>query len=168
MVGDFEQHLPLLRDTGSGRRMIAFLGSTIGNLEPGPRAAFLRDVRAALRPGDTFLLGVDLVKDAGRLVARLRRRRRGHRRVQPQRARASSTASWTPTSTSTRSSTSRCWDAEHEWIEMRLRSTRDSGSPSRALDLAVQFAAGEEMRTEISAKFRRAGVDRAARRRVSS
>ena len=56
VVGDFEKHVPQLLDIGTGRRMIAFLGSTIGNLEPIPRAAFLRDVRAALRPGDSFLL----------------------------------------------------------------------------------------------------------------
>src|ERR1700712_977522 len=69
VVGDFEKHVPQLLDIGTGRRMIAFLGSTIGNLEPVPRAAFLRDVRAALRPGDSFLLGLDLVKDPARLVA---------------------------------------------------------------------------------------------------
>src|ERR1700712_2053629 len=69
VVGDFEKHVPQLLHTGTGHRMIAFLGSTIGNLEPVPRAAFLRDVRAALRPGDTFLLGADLVKDPTRLVA---------------------------------------------------------------------------------------------------
>ncbi len=57
------------RDPGrAARRMIAFLGSTIGNLEPAARAAFLRQVGAALRPGDTFLLGTDLVKDTGRLL----------------------------------------------------------------------------------------------------
>ena len=46
------------------------------------------------------------------------------------------------------------WDAEQEWIEMRLRSTRDQTVDVPALDLRVEFAAGEEMRTEISAKFR--------------
>jgi L-histidine N-alpha-methyltransferase len=52
------------------------------------------------------------------------------------------------------------WDTEHEWIEMRLRSVRDQQVNVAALDLGVPFAAGEEMRTEISAKFRRAGVER--------
>ena len=50
-------------------RLVAFLGSTIGNLEPGQRAAFLRRVRDQLRPGDFFLLGTDLVKDPATLVA---------------------------------------------------------------------------------------------------
>ncbi|MDP9462102.1 MAG: L-histidine N(alpha)-methyltransferase, partial [Actinomycetota bacterium] len=66
VVGDFTLHLGEL--PRSGRRMVAFLGSTIGNLEPGPRAAFLAEVAASLEPGDSFLLGTDLVKDAGRLV----------------------------------------------------------------------------------------------------
>ena len=66
VVGDFEVHLDALpRD--AGRRMIAFLGSTIGNLEPPARADVPRSVAAALRPGDAFLLGTDLVKDPGRL-----------------------------------------------------------------------------------------------------
>ena len=52
------------------------------------------------------------------------------------------------------------WDAEHEWIEMRLRSRLDQVVHIRALDLAVHFDRGEELRTEISAKFRRAGLDR--------
>ena len=51
------------------------------------------------------------------------------------------------------------WDGEQEWIEMRLRSRTDQIVIVDALDLAVTFAAGEEMRTEISAKFRREGVE---------
>ena len=61
-VGDFERDLGAIPHRG--RRMIAFIGSTIGNLEPQARSAFLEQVGAALRPGDTFLLGTDLVKDA--------------------------------------------------------------------------------------------------------
>ena len=50
------------------------------------------------------------------------------------------------------------WNAQNEWIEMRLRSAIDQTVLLRAMDLSVQFAPGEEMRTEISAKFRREGV----------
>src|SRR5437588_4294992 len=67
VVGDFEHHLDLL-PTG-GRRLIAFLGGTIGNLPPEPRAAFLADVVATMADDDCFLLGTDLVNDVGRLVA---------------------------------------------------------------------------------------------------
>src|SRR5919112_2311214 len=66
VVGDFERHLDLL--PRGGRRLVAFLGSTIGNLEPGPRADFLAGVRSGLDEGDSFLLGTDLVKDVDRLV----------------------------------------------------------------------------------------------------
>ncbi|MDE3024625.1 MAG: L-histidine N(alpha)-methyltransferase, partial [Acidobacteriota bacterium] len=67
LVADFERHLPRLPT--DGRRLLAFLGSTIGNLAPPARARFLREVAAALDPGDSFLLGVDLVKAPERLRA---------------------------------------------------------------------------------------------------
>ena len=50
------------------------------------------------------------------------------------------------------------WDAEREWIEMRLRAVRPVAATVRDLGLAVEFAAGEELHTEISAKFRTAGL----------
>ncbi len=126
VVGDFEHHVPLLRGTGSGRRMIAFLGSTIGNLEPEPRAAFLRDVRAALLPGDSFLLGVDLVKDTGRLVAAYddaagvtAEFNRNVLRV----INANLGADFEPDEFEHVA----LWDAGNERIEMRLRASRDDG-----------------------------------------
>src|SRR5438552_13252159 len=67
VVGDFERDLDQI-PTG-GRRVVAFLGSTIGNLAPEPRAKFLAEVASGLAPGDSLLLGTDLVKDIGRLVA---------------------------------------------------------------------------------------------------
>ena len=67
VVGDFERHVPLL--PRGGRRLLVFLGSTVGNLEPPPRATFLRAVAGSLAAGDAFLLGTDLVKDVGRLRA---------------------------------------------------------------------------------------------------
>ena len=87
--------------------------------------------------------------------AGLRRRGRGDRRVQPQRAAGDQPRAWTPTSTWTRSPTWRCWDPEQEWIEMRLRARRPmrGHGPARST-WTVDFAAGEEMRTEVSAKFR--------------
>ena len=154
----------------SAARLVAFLGSTIGNLEPRPRARrSCADVRATLRPGDAFLLGTDLVKDADRLVAayddaagvtarvQQERARRGQprarRRLRPRRVRR----------------TSPCGTPSSEWIEMRLRSRADQRVHIAALDLDVPFAAGEEMRTEISAKFRRGrGRGRARRRRAAA
>jgi L-histidine N-alpha-methyltransferase len=157
VVGDFTRHLGELPT--DGRRMVAFLGSTIGNLAPAERAAFLADLAATLQPGDSFLLGTDLVKDEGRLVRAYddaegvtaefnRNVQRVHNRELK--------ADFDPEAFAHVAA----WDTEHEWIEMRLRSVRDQQVNVAALDLGAPFAAGEEMRTEISAKFRRAGVER--------
>src|SRR5262249_38121954 len=67
VVGDFEHDLKEL--PGGGTRLVAFPGSTIGNLVPDARAAFLADLADTLAPGDSLLLGTDLVKDVDRLVA---------------------------------------------------------------------------------------------------
>ncbi|MET0839911.1 MAG: L-histidine N(alpha)-methyltransferase [Marmoricola sp.] len=157
VVGDFEHHLGEL--PRHPRRLLAFLGSTIGNLEPGQRARFLAAVRATLGEGDAFLLGTDLVKDPARLVAAyddtqgvtaafnknllavLDRELGADFKAEAFEHRA-------------------VWDAEHEWIEMRLESVEDQRVHVAALDLDVSFAAGEQLRTEISAKFRREGVAR--------
>jgi L-histidine N-alpha-methyltransferase len=157
VVGDFQRHLDAL--PGGGTRLIAFLGSTIGNLTPRERATFLDDVARAMQPGDAFLLGVDLVKDPVRLeaayddaagvtaefdknVLRVVNRELGGG-FDPRSF--DHVARWVP---------------EHEWVEMRLRSTRRQHVAVDALGLEVVFAAGEELRTEISAKFRREGVQR--------
>ncbi len=165
VVGDFEQHVPLLREAGSGRRTFAFLGSTIGNLEPQPRARFLADVRAALRPGDSFLLGADLVKDPARLVVAYddaagvtAEFNRNVLRV----INAGLGADFDPDAFEHVA----IWDADHERIEMRLRACRAMRVSVPALELTVAFTAGEEMRTEVSGKFRRTGLEaelRAAR-----
>src|SRR5438477_393681 len=68
LVGDFERHLSRVPPP-EGRRLVLFLGSTIGNLDPPARSALLRQVRALLREGDRLLLGVDLVKDTRVLEA---------------------------------------------------------------------------------------------------
>ena len=157
VVGDFTRHLgELPRD---GRRMVAFLGSTIGNLAPAARAEFLAELAATLHPGDSFLLGTDLVKDPARLV-------RAYDDAEGVTAAFNRNvllvldrelkADFDPEAFEHVAR----WDAEREWMEMRLRSTVDQVVSVAALDLEVRFAAGEEMRTEISAKFRREGVER--------
>jgi L-histidine N-alpha-methyltransferase len=157
VVGDFTRHLGELPTAGR-RRLIAFLGSTIGNLEPGPRAAFLTEVARALRPGDSFLLGTDLVKDPDRLVTAYDDD-------------SGVTAAFNRNVLAVLDRELKAdfdldafdhvalWDPEHEWIEMRLRSRVDQVVSVADLDLAVPFAAGEDLRTEISAKFRRERVE---------
>ena len=157
IVGDFTRHLGRL-PTG-GTRLVAFLGGTIGNLLPTERADFLADLRGALEPGDWLLLGTDLVKDPAVLVAayddaagvtaefnrnvlRVLNRELGADFEVDAFAHVA------------------VWDAGQEWIEMRLRAEKAMTVRLPALDLTVRFAAGEELRTEVSAKFRRGGVAR--------
>ena len=155
VVGDFEQHLGEL--PRHPRRLVAFLGSTIGNLDPGQRAGFLADVRAILRPGDTFLLGTDLVKPVERLVA-------AYDDAQ------GVTAAFDKNVLSVLNrdlgadfdldafAHRAVWDAEHERIEMRLRSLREQVVHVRGIGVDAHFAEGEEMRSEISSKFRQETV----------
>ena len=155
VVGDFERHLALLPK--GGRRMIAFLGSTIGNLTPEQRAGFLADIVAQLEPGDTFLLGTDLVKDVGRLEAAYDDSAgvtAAFNRNLLHRLNRDLDADFAPDQFEHVA----LFDPEREWIEMRLRSTVDQVVTIAGLDLTVRFAAGEEMRTEISAKFRADGL----------
>jgi L-histidine N-alpha-methyltransferase len=156
VVGDFEHHLDVL--PRGGRRLLAFLGSTIGNLEPGARADFLRAVRATLDDGDHLLLGTDLVKDPARLVAAYDDSRgvtaAFNKNVLAVLDRELE-ADFEPEAFEHVA----VWDADQEWIEMRLRSRVDQTVHLRALDLSVRFTAGEEMRTEVSAKFRRERVE---------
>jgi len=156
VVGDFERHLPLL--PGGGRRLVAFLGSTIGNFEPAPRAEFLRSLASTLTAGDSFLLGTDLVKDPARLVAAYDDS-------------GGVTAAFDRNVLAVVNRELKAdfdldafdhvarWDAGAEWVEMRLRSRRAQTVSIAALDLTVDFAEGEQMRTEVSAKFRRDRVE---------
>ncbi|MET0627999.1 MAG: L-histidine N(alpha)-methyltransferase [Acidimicrobiia bacterium] len=155
VVGDFEHHLGAL--PRGGRRVVAFLGSTIGNFEPSARRDFFAALSAGLAPGDALLLGTDLVKDPARLVAAYDDRagvtaefNRNVLRV----VNRELDADFVPESFAHVAR----WDAEHEWIEMRLRTDTAQRVRIGRLGLDIAFAAGEEVRTEISAKFRRAGI----------
>ncbi|MEU6140695.1 L-histidine N(alpha)-methyltransferase [Streptomyces sp. NPDC047081] len=155
LIADFTAGLTL-PDT-PGPRLLAFLGGTIGNLLPPERAAFFAAVRSLLSPGDALLLGTDLVKDekvlveayddAAGVTAAFNKNvltvvnRELH-------------ADFDPTAFDHVA----LWDTANEWIEMRLRSRTTQTVKIPALDLAVDFAEGEELRTEVSAKFRKEGV----------
>jgi L-histidine Nalpha-methyltransferase len=155
VVGDFERHLGLL--PGGGRRMIAFLGSTIGNLTPEQRSMFFGEIVATLEPGDTFLLGTDLVKDTARLEAAYDDSAgvtAAFNRNVLHRLNRELDADFRPDAFEHVA----LFDTEREWIEMRLRSSADQVVTVAGLGLTVPFTAGEEMRTEISAKFRRDGL----------
>lgn len=156
VVGDFEHHLATIPT--DGRRLIVFLGGTIGNFAAKPRAEFLATLSATMAPGDALLLGTDLVKaetrmvaaydDPGGVTAEFNRNvlrvvnRELHADFVPERfAHVAS------------------FDPDEECMEMRLRADEAEAVSVDDLGLAVTFGTGEMMRTEISAKFRRSGIE---------
>lgn len=151
VCGDFEEHLAEI--PGGGRRLFVFLGSTIGNLTTGPRAEFLASLAAVLRPGDSLLLGTDLVKDTGRLV-----------RAYDDAAGVTARFNRNVLAVINRELDADFdlqayahvarWNADEERMEMWLRAECPQRVRIGALDLTVEFAAGEEMLTEVSCKFR--------------
>ena len=155
VCGDFEEHLGKI-PTG-GRRLVIFLGSTIGNLTAGPRAEFLAALADTLGPGDALLLGTDLVKDTERLV-----------RAYDDAAGVTARFNLNVLSVVNRELDADFdlsafehvgrWNAEEERIEMWLRAVTAQRVRVGALDLTVDFDAGEEMLTEVSSKFRPDGV----------
>ncbi len=158
VVSDFEEHLGLpAGDDAPAPRLVAFLGSTIGNLFPDQRAAFLARVRDGMRPGDFFLLGTDLVKDAATLIAAYDDAS-GVTAEFNKNVLAVLDAELGADFDRDEFEHVAVWDAEAEWIEMRLRSLKAQAVHLPGIGLTVNFAAGEEMRTEVSAKFRREGV----------
>ncbi|HUF33998.1 MAG TPA: L-histidine N(alpha)-methyltransferase [Acidimicrobiales bacterium] len=156
VVGDFEHHLDRL--PGGGRRLIAFLGGTIGNLEPDLRAAFLREISAGMGPDDALLLGTDLVKDTSRLV-----------RAYDDAEGVTAAFNKNVLAVLNRELGAdfdldgfdhvACYDDERDRIEMRLRARHATSVVVEALATTVTFEAGEEVRTEISAKFTRPLVE---------
>ncbi|MBB2992215.1 L-histidine N-alpha-methyltransferase [Mycolicibacterium iranicum] len=156
VCGDFEEHLGKI--PRSGRRLVAFLGSTIGNLTTGPRAEFLASVAETMQPGDALLLGTDLVKDPDRLV-----------RAYDDSAGVTARFNRNVLTVVNRELGAdfdvdafehvAVWNADEERIEMWLRSVRAQQVRIPALDVVVDFAEDERMLTEVSCKFRRSRVD---------
>lgn len=151
VVGDFTRHLD--RIPVERKRMLAFLGGTIGNLRPAERAEFLRAAHATLRPGEQLLLGTGLAIDPAVMVPAYDDSRgvtgefnRNVLRVLNRELKAD----FDPDAFEHVA----LWDAEQEWIEMRLRASRPMVVRVEELGLDVTFAEGEEMCTEVSAKFR--------------
>ncbi len=150
VIGDFHQHLAQIPT--EGRRMVAFLGGTIGNLDPAQRARFLFDLNCVMSSDDSLLLGTDLVKDRKRLVA----------------------AYDDPTGITAdfnrnvlhvlneqlggdfdpdRFGHVAVWNEDEQWIEMRLRANEATDVSLAGAGITVRFDEGEDLLTEISAKF---------------
>jgi len=155
IVGDFNHHLSHL--PREGHRMIAFLGGTIGNYAPAERAEFLLALAASLRPGEHLLLGTDLVKSADRLIAAYddpagitERFIRNSFSVVNRELDADFDQSGFEYV---------CfWDPTRERVDMRMRSltTQQVSIPGAQIDFRLEE--GEEIRIEISSKFRREGL----------
>ena len=151
LVGDFERHLVHLPEP-RGARVVAFLGGTIGNFPPGSRRRFLRTIGRTLGDDGWLLLGTDLVKDPRILEA-----------AYDDAAGVTAEFNLNVLHVMNRELGAdfdvegfdhvAFWDAEREWIEMRLRSRWRQTVRFPDLDLTVHFAQREELRTEISAKF---------------
>ena len=150
IVGDFDHHLGQVPRTG--RRLVTFLGSTIGNLEPDEQVGLLGDVAGMLQEGDAFLLGVDLVKDADTLVRAYDDAQgvtAAFNRNVLHNVNATLGADFEPDAFDHVAR----WNAQEARIEMWLRATRDMAVTIKDLDLEVALAEGEMVHTEISAKF---------------
>jgi L-histidine N-alpha-methyltransferase len=157
VVGDFHAHLGFV--PREGRRVVAFLGSTIGNLDPTQRRRFFADLDVSLDREDRFLLGVDLVKDVDSLVAAYDDA-------------AGVTAAFNRNALRVLNRTLgsdfdpdgfdhlAVWNDSEQWIEMRLRAAVDQVVHVPGLPEPLRFADGDELRTEISAKFTVEGMTR--------
>ncbi|HUC06049.1 MAG TPA: L-histidine N(alpha)-methyltransferase [Acidimicrobiales bacterium] len=155
VIGDFHDHLSLIPD--GGRRMIAFLGGTIGNFTPNQRSKFLFDLNCIMTSDDSFLLGTDIVKNRDRLVAAYDDA-------------AGTTAAFNKNVLSVLNerlggtfdpecfSHVALWNETEQWIEMRLRARTAMDVTLHAAGITVHFDEGEDLLTEVSAKFTPAGV----------
>jgi L-histidine N-alpha-methyltransferase len=154
LVCDFEQHLERIPH-GTARRMIAFLGGTIGNLYPRQRQAFLERIAALLGPHDHLLLGTDLIKDRERLEAAYDDGAGVTAEFNKNVLAVLNRELGADFDLDSFEHVAR-FDAEAERMDIRLRSLSDQDVRVEGLDgLEVCFTAGEEMRTEISTKFTR-------------
>lgn len=157
LIGDFEKHLGGL--PAAAGRLFAFLGGTVGNFDPAHTNFFLRRLAKLLAPGDSLLVGIDLVKDTAVLEAAYddaqgvtaEFNKNILRVINENLAGNFDVDAFEHVA---------FFDEQNSWIEMRLRSLRDQHVHIGGLDLELEFAAGDEIRTEISRKFRRSGFER--------
>jgi len=150
VIGDFTEHLTAIPT--EGRRLVAFLGGTIGNFDPARRARFLFDLNCTMSSEDSLLLGTDLVKDRGRLVAAYDDA-------------AGVTAQFNKNVLHVLNTQLggdfdpdlfrhvAIWNEDEQWIEMRLRANEATEVTLREAGISVRFDQGEDLLTEISAKF---------------
>jgi len=160
LVCDFEHDLEKI--PSGGGRLVAFLGGTIGNLYPDARRDFLSRIAALLEPGDRVLLGTDLVKESIRLEAAYDDSAGVTAEFNKNVLRVLNREFDGDFDLDCFEHVAR-YDVDAARMDIRLRSLTDQSVRLDGLDLTVRFAAGEEMRTEISAKFTRERLEEAYR-----
>jgi L-histidine N-alpha-methyltransferase len=153
IVCDFEHDLERI-PSGGGGRLIAFLGGTIGNLYPVARRDFLRRLASLLEPDDRILLGTDLIKEPARLEAAYDDSQGVTAEFNKNVLRVLNRDLGADFDVDAFEHVAR-YDSDEARMDIRLRSLTDQAVRLDGLDLTVSFAAGEEMRTEISSKFTR-------------
>jgi len=157
IAGDFQQELDTL--AGDEPRLIAFLGSTIGNLDPDEREMFLAQIASVLGASDAFLVSVDLVKDVARLQAAYDDPG-GVTEAFVRNALTAVNAELGATFDQRRFVYAARWDPERERMDIGLRAGEAQTVSIPGLDLEVPFDEGELLRVEVSAKFRREPLER--------
>lgn len=157
MIGDFEKHLGGLPEADA--RLFAILGGTIGNFQHDHMLFFLKRLARLLEPADSLLIGIDLVKDLAEMEAAYNDS-------------AGVTADFNKNVLASINDNLRgdfdldafehvaFFDRDNSWIEMRLRASAGQRVRIGALDMQLRFNAGDDIRTEISRKFRRAAFER--------
>jgi L-histidine N-alpha-methyltransferase len=156
IVGDFERHLGAIPPGED--RLIAFLGSTIGNLHPTRRAGLFRAIASALTPGDTFLLGVDLVKDPA-LIERAYNDTQGVTERFVRNGLTAANRDLNADFEQRRFAFDAYWDAEREWMDIGFRALEAHKVRVDKLEVGFALAEGERLRVEVSTKFRRKGIE---------
>jgi L-histidine N-alpha-methyltransferase len=158
VIGDFERHLDGVPDVDGDARLVALLGGTIGNFPPGTRRRLLRKIGGLLGDRDRLLLGTDLVKDPAVIEAAYddaegvtAEFNRNLLHVINRELDANFPIE--------QFDHVAFFDLDREWIEMRLRAREACTVEIDQVGLTVDFEAGEELRTEISAKFTRERVE---------
>jgi L-histidine N-alpha-methyltransferase len=152
IAGDFQRGLGAL--PGRSPRLIAFLGSTIGNFYPGQRAELLASLAVELGEREALLLGLDLVKDPARLEAAYHDET-GETEAFARNSLTAVNRELDATFDQRRFVYEPRWDPEHEWMDIAFRAVEEHAVSVRRLGLELAFERGERLRIEISAKFRR-------------
>jgi dimethylhistidine N-methyltransferase len=151
IAADYSRHLPELRSQ-PGRKLVLFIGSTIGNFEPEEATEFLGRVRASLSTGDALLLGFDMVKDprvlhdayndAAGITQRFNKNVLA--RINRELGAAFDLDKFRHVA---------FWSARKSRIEMHLESLADQSVSVPDLVRTFHFALGERIHTENSYKF---------------